>query len=192
MSPNLDHIKAVFIGTSAGGVTALNFLFRMLPENFSVPIIVVLHLGENAFIPSAFYNPPGVNVLEAEEKIYIKAGNIYFAPPDYHLLVEEDKTFSLSTEEKVKFARPSLDVTMDTLADAYGDKILSIILTGANDDGAEGQKKIKDKGGITIVQNITEALYKTMPEAAINKTIPDLILTLEEIGNLLKTIKGKK
>ena len=183
-------IEAIFIGTSAGGVQSLNALFRLLPNNFLIPIIIVLHLGEKPFIPSAFRSPLGVKIVEAEEKESIHAKTIYFAPANYHLLIENDKTFSLTTEDNVQYARPALDVTMDSMAQVYKRNLLGIVLTGANEDGADGLKQIKHFGGVTVAQDPKDALYPTMPEAAIKRADPDYILSLEEIGSLLCNLKG--
>ena len=191
MKTSQSVIKAIFIGTSAGGVTALNTIFKLLPEGFQVPVIVVLHLGDKKLIQSAFYCPKGVILKEADEKEPILPGYIYFAPAGYHLLVENDYTFSLSTEEKVQYARPSIDVTMDTAADAYGPSLLGVILTGANEDGADGLAKIKKNRGITIVQNPDTAEHNSMPRAAIKKTDPDFILSVQEIGSFLAGVVGK-
>lgn len=184
---NLNHIEAIFIGASAGGVVALNLLFDMLPTGFKLPIIVVIHLGEKPFIPTAFHVPKGMKLCEAEEKDAVNGSTIYFAPPNYHLLIESDLTFSLTNEEKVQFARPSLDVTMDSLARVYRSKLLGIILTGANEDGADGLLQIKKLGGLTIVQDPEEAYHKSMPLAAIKKAKPDYILPLKGIGEFLIT-----
>jgi len=109
-------------------------------------------------------------------------GKIYIAPPNYHLLVEEDKTLSLSTNKHVNFARPSIDVLFETAADVFGEKLVGIILTGANEDGSRGLKKIKESGGLTIVQDPDTAAVDTMPKAAIASTKVDYILPLENIG----------
>lgn len=190
MKKNLSHIEAIFIGASAGGVNALNTIFKQLPEHFSIPIIVVLHLGDHSLIPEAFHPPKGVKLVEAEEKEPILSEHIYFAPAGYHLLIEEDHTFSLSNEERVQFARPSLDVTMDTAASAYQNKLLAIVLTGANEDGADGLAKIKKLKGTTIAQNVQEAEYPTMPQAAIKKASPDYVMTLEEIAKFMARLEG--
>jgi two-component system, chemotaxis family, protein-glutamate methylesterase/glutaminase len=183
-------IKAIFIGTSAGGVMALNTLFKMLPAHFKVPIIAVLHLGDNELIPTAFHSPVGVKVIEAEEKETIQSQHIYFAPAGYHLLVENDYSFSLSTEEKVQYARPSLDVSMESLAEVYGKSLLGIVLTGANEDGAFGLLAIKKAGGLTVAQSPDEAEYKTMPMSAIKKADPHHVLHLKEIGELIAKTEG--
>ncbi len=183
-------IKAIFIGTSAGGVTALNSIFKVLPPNFKLPIIVVLHLGDKKLIPSAFHPPKGVTLREADEKDPILPQHIYFAPAGYHLLVESDQTFSLSTEGKVQYARPSLDVTMDTMAQAYGSNLVGVILTGANEDGADGLLEIKKHKGMTIAQTPESAEYDSMPKAAIRKADPDFILSVPEIGSFLAKLEG--
>lgn len=190
MAGNIQSIKAIFIGTSAGGVSALNKIFKSLPENFRTPIIVVLHLGEKPLIPSAFYPPKGVKLVEADEKEIIQSKHIYFAPAGYHLLVENDFSFSLTNEEKVQYARPSLDVTMDSLAQVYNEKLLAIVLTGANEDGAEGLSIIKKAGGLTVAQDLNEAEYDVMPAAAIKLAQPDFILSLEDISSLMIKLEG--
>ena len=183
-------VKAIFIGGSAGGVTAYNTIFKTLPDNFKIPIIAVLHVGDQDFIPTAFKTPKGMVLKEADEKEPILPGHIYFAPAGYHLLIEEDFTFSLSTEEKVQYARPSLDVTMETAAHAYKSELVGIVLTGANEDGANGLMMIKKRNGITIAQNPKEAEYDTMPNAAIKKASPDFIFTLAEIVAYLSQLEG--
>lgn len=187
---NIQPIKAIFIGASAGGVVALNTIFKSLPENFKTPIITVLHLGDRPLIPTAFYPPKGVKLVEAEEKEIIEPNHIYFAPAGYHLLIENDLTFSLTNEEKVQYARPSLDVTMDSLSQIYQENLLAIVLTGANEDGAEGLATIKKAGGITVVQDLAEAEHTTMPAAAIKATSPDFILPLKDISSLMIKIEG--
>lgn len=182
-------IKAIVIGTSYGGLQALKIIIGKLPQSFSVPVIVVLHIGNNninTFIASLNKNHK-LKVKEAEEKEIIKGETIYFAPPNYHLQIEEDFIFSLSTAEKVKFSRPAIDVLFETAAWAYKDNLLGILLTGSNSDGAEGLKIIKEFGGTTIVENPETAFAKSMPQAGILKSTPDFILNLDEIAD--KTIK---
>lgn len=183
--------RVIIIGTSAGGVSALNTLFKKLSPSFSIPIIVVLHLGHHPLITQGFYSPKTITLKEADEKEPILRNHIYFAPADYHLLIEDDFTFSLSTEEKIQFARPSIDVTMESLASVYEEKVIGIILTGANEDGARGLEKIKNNNGIAIVQNLNEAQFPTMPQAAFNRASPDYVMTLEEIAEFIIKLEGK-
>jgi len=181
---------AIVIGTSAGGVEALNQLFRNLPANFEVPIIVVLHLGNDCvFLPNAFHTPDGIILREADEKDPIVPKSITFAPPGYHLLIEQDFTFSLSTEDLVNFSRPSIDVTFESAAEAYGERLLGIILTGANEDGAQGLKHVKALKGLTITQDPAEASSKAMPQAAIIAAKPHYIIKLIKIAELLTRLQ---
>jgi two-component system chemotaxis response regulator CheB len=124
-------------------------------------------------------------VREAADKESIAPGTVYFAGPGYHLSVEMDKTFSLSGEAPVHYSRPSIDVLMESAADAYGPGLAGILLTGANADGAAGLAKIRRQGGLTVVQDPAEAQAPTMPQAAIRTLQPNLILTLDGIHGLL-------
>jgi two-component system chemotaxis response regulator CheB len=126
-----------------------------------------------------------LNVKEADEKENIQGGYVYFAPPNYHLLVENNKTFSLSTDEKVNYSRPSIDVLFESAAHVYGPRLAAIILTGANNDGAEGLRLIKEKGGLVIVQDPQSADSSYMPGAALQVVEPDFVLGLPEIGRWL-------
>jgi len=182
--------KIIVIGASAGGREAFLKVLSPLPEDFPIPIVVVQHVHptQNMFFIEDMNNQCRLAVKQAEEKEAIQRGKIYFAPPDYHLLIEEDKTFSLSFDEKVNYARPSIDVLFESAADAYASEIIGIILTGANFDGANGLKLIKNSGGLAIVQNPEEAESPTMPKGAINMTKVDHILTLKEIEEFLKKL----
>lgn len=176
-------IKAVVIGASYGGLEAIKLVLNELPANIKIPVIIVLHIGNNninTFL--ALLNKDGKHfVKEVEENEEIKAGTIYFAPPNYHLQVENEFAFSLSTAEKVNFSRPSIDVLFETAAWTFKNGLLGILLTGSNSDGAEGLKTIKEFGGTTIVENPETAFAKTMPLSGIKKSIPDFILDLKNI-----------
>lgn len=182
--------KAIVIGVSSGGLNAMKYLFPALPADFSIPIIVVQHISshsDNHWI--ALLNSMSMlNVKEADEKEKINPGTIYIAPANYHLLIEEDHTFSFTIDEKVNFARPSIDVLFETAANAYGHQLIGVVLTGANHDGALGLKKIKKMGGLTIVQDPATAEAGHMPASAIKETSPDHILPLEDIAQLLINI----
>lgn len=177
-------IKLIVIGASFGGMEAVKNVLKNLPDTFIVPIAVVLHIGNNninTYI-SLLNNLSHYKIKDAEEKEPIKEQTMYFAPPNYHLLVEEDFTFSLSTDEKINFSRPAIDVLFETAAWSFKDKLAGVLLTGSNQDGAAGMKTIQEYGGITIVENPETAFANTMPETAVKNTTPDHILDLEDIA----------
>jgi len=187
-------IKIVVIGVSAGGSEALCQILAELPASFPLPIVIVQHLhpDQDGYIIEHFNKLWQMNVEEAIDKTVIKNGNIYFAPPNYHLLVEDEKTFALSVDDKVCYARPSIDVLFKSAADVYGTSTLAIILTGANSDGTEGIKYIKKKGGMTIAQAPDTAYSPVMPQSAIDTGKIDKVLTLTEISNILKLVDAAK
>lgn len=180
-------IEAVVIGTSAGGLEALSKILPGIPRNFPVPILVVQHIAPNSdnFLARHLNSLSQIKVKEAEEKESIKPATAYIAPPNYHMLVEDDRTLTLTVDEKVNYSRPSIDVLFESAAYAFKGKVLAVVLTGANHDGAAGAALIKNKGGIVIVQEPKSAQVPVMPEAAIKATKPDYIVPLEEIPNLL-------
>lgn len=179
--------KAVVIGASSGGLNAMKVLLPALPAGFSLPVILVQHVGvhSEAYWINLLNTMSKLDIKEAEEKDMIEKGNVYIAPPNYHLLVERDHTLSFSTEKKINFSRPSIDVLFESAAEAYKDELVGIILTGSNNDGAWGLKKIKDYGGLTVAQDPQTAEFSYMPAAAISLTSPDHVLTLDEIVQLL-------
>jgi len=178
---------AVVIGVSAGGMTALGILLPYFPVHYDLPVIIVQHShpGSDDFLTQYLNDKCRLMVKQAEEKEPILPGTIYFAPPNYHLLIEMDRSFSLSVEEPVNFARPSIDVLFETAAEVYGSKLMGVILTGASADGARGLVKIKDAGGITVVQDPRTAEAGIMPKSAISAGEVDFILPLEAIGKFL-------
>lgn len=190
--PPLQTIEAVVIGASAGGVQALLALLSDLPDSFHLPIVAVLHLPDNrdSELAEIFEHRLSMAVREAADKESIAPATLYFAGSGYHLSVEMDRSFSLSCEAPVHYSRPSIDVLMESAADAYGASLAGILLTGANFDGAAGLAKIRQRGGLTVVQDPAEAQVPTMPEAAIRKRQPNLILTLDGIRRLLLKLDG--
>ena len=185
--PEPRNIKAVVLGASAGGLHALKQLLPALPATFPCPLLIVQHTSPHSdnYMVRMLNELSAITVKEADEKEPIVPGTAYVAPPDYHLLVEEDFTLSLSVEEKVNYSRPSIDVLFETAADAYGPQLLGIVLTGANADGARGLAYIKKKGGFALVQQPEDAESPAMPRAAIEKAAPDKVLTLQEIISFL-------
>jgi two-component system chemotaxis response regulator CheB len=186
-APRIRRVEAAVIGASAGGVDALGVLFAHLPADWRLPMVVVLHLPEEheSRLPELFRLRLPFPVLEAQDKAPVAPGCLYFAPPGYHLSIERDRSFSLSCEPPVLFSRPSIDVLMDSAADAYGPALAGLLLTGANEDGARGLHGIHRAGGITAVQHPAEAQVPTMPEAAIARHVPDFVLPLRELRALL-------
>jgi two-component system chemotaxis response regulator CheB len=185
---------AVVIGLSSGGMNAMKIIFSLLPKDFSTPIIIVQHISprsDNQWI-ELLNDKINFTIKEADEKEKIKNGTIYIAPANYHLLIEKNKTFSLTIDERVNFARPSIDVLFESAAEAYKNKLIGVVLTGSNHDGAKGIKRIKEYGGLAIVQDPETAESAYMPTSAIAAVKPDYILSLEEITDLLIKIDKQK
>ena len=162
-------IKAVVIGASAGGVQALLQILPALPASYRLPVLIVVHVPpdrDNALV-SLFQARCQIEVREAEDKEPILPGVVYFAPSDYHLLVEKDATLSLSSDELVNHSRPSIDVLLESSADAFGPELVGVILTGANDDGARGLQAVVEAGGVAIVEDPAEAYASAMPAASL-------------------------
>jgi two-component system chemotaxis response regulator CheB len=179
--------EAIVIGVSSGGMNAMKVIFSRLPKNFKTPVIIVQHIGKqsnNKWI-ELINITSNIFIKEADEKEKITRGIAYIAPPDYHLLIEKTKTFSLSVDERVNFARPSIDVFFESAAEAYKRKLIGVILTGSSSDGTKGLKRIKECGGVTIVQDPATAESEYMPASAIEAMQVDYVLPLEEIINLL-------
>lgn len=185
------NYRAVVIGVSAGGLGALRTILSLLKENLSVPVIIVQHTSPNSgdYMVRHLDSLSKLKVKEADEKEKLEAGKAYVAPANYHLLVESDETLSLSVDERVNYSRPSIDVLFESASDVFGDSLIGIVLTGANSDGSAGLKKIKDSGGLAVVQEPRSAEVPAMPQAAIEAVgKPDHILSLENIAELLNRI----
>ena len=184
---DLPSVEAIVIGASAGGVEALLNLLGPLRAGFVLPIIVVLHLPDErrSHLVEVFARRVSMPVLEASDKTPVEAGTLYFAAPGYHLSVEHDRSFSLSQEDRVHHSRPAIDYLFESAADAYGPSLAAVLLTGANRDGASGLAQVKQRGGLTIVQDPQEAQVATMPQAALDIHQPDHILPIRGIGRLL-------
>ncbi|AKA24205.1 chemotaxis protein CheB [Pseudomonas chlororaphis] len=183
----LPRVEAIVVGASAGGVEALLKIFTALPEGFGLPILVVLHLPDErrSQLAEVFAQRVALPVQEAGDKQTIERGTLYFAAPGYHLSVEQDRSLSLSQEDRVHHSRPAIDYLFDSAADAYGPGLAAVLLTGANQDGAQGLAQVKRRGGLSIVQDPAEAQVATMPEAALALHQPDYILPLHGISRLL-------
>lgn len=183
-------LYGIVIGTSAGGIDALGFLLPNIPAGLNMAIFVVQHISsdsDSVFI-DILNQKCGINVREACHNEEIRTDIIYFAPPDYHLLIEKNFTISLSSEAKVNFSRPSIDVLFETAAEAFTNRLTGILLTGANRDGSQGLRRIKELGGTTIVQSPADAAFSEMPASALRLFTPDKIMTLKQIAEFLSNL----
>ena len=180
---------ALVIGASAGALGALNTILSVLSADFELAVILVVHRhpDSNNYMEEFLNSNCMLQVKQAEEKESIQGGTVYIAPPNYHLLIEDDRTFSLSVDSAVNYARPSIDVLFESAADVYGSDLIGVILTGNNDDGSQGLKKIKKNGGLTIVQTPESADADGMPRAAIEVAKPERVMSLEAIGPFFNT-----
>ena len=181
------NYEIVVVGTSSGGTKTLRQIFSVLPPDFILPICVIQHLHplQKSAAIVKFHENCKIPLKEATDKEPIMAGHIYIAPPNYHLLIEDGRYLALSVDAKVNFSRPSIDVLFDSAVDVYGQKIIGIILTGANHDGSQGLHTIARVGGCTIVQDPETAKVPAMPLAALARTQADYILPPDKIGHLL-------
>lgn len=182
--------KAIVIGTSAGGIEALDYLLPHIPPNKEFAFFIVQHISpsSDSYFIRIYKEKCKVTLREVCHTDEIVPGSVYFAPPDYHLLIEKDYTLTISSDEKVNFSRPSIDVLFESAADVYRDRLTGILLTGANHDGSKGLKYIQKMGGNTIIQEPSNATYSEMPKSALKIMKPDKILTLQEIGQYLENL----
>jgi two-component system chemotaxis response regulator CheB len=186
----LNKYEAIVIGTSAGGLYALTAVLQNLPVQYPIPIIIVQHRSKDQkyLLEDVLQSKTKIKIKQADEKEHIDAGFVYIAPPDYHLLIENDRTFSLSADAHVRFSRPSIDVLFESAAPVYGEGLVGIILTGSNNDGAEGVKAIQMNGGLVIAQHPEDSEYPVMPLAAIKTQQVTHTWTLYEIQKFLLEI----
>jgi len=179
--------KLIVIGGSAGSLEVILQILPALNPNLNVPVIIVIHRRNSykSLLATLLSTKTGLKVKEAEEKENILPGNIYLAPADYHLLIEKNFTFSLDLSEKVNYSRPSIDVTFECAAEAYGSNILCILLSGANSDGVEGLKTVKENGGIAAIQDPATAEVSFMPLQALQHVAIDHIFKVAEIAHFI-------
>lgn len=188
----LRGIEGIVIGTSAGGVEALSVVLPALPATLRASVFVVIHLprARSSMLVDIFTRRCALPVHEAEDKDVALPGHIYFAPPDYHLLLNRGPQMALSVDDPVHYSRPSIDVLFESAADVYGENLLGIILTGANADGAAGLNAVHRAGGVTVVQRPEDAHSPLMALSALKRTTVDFVLSLDQIAGLLATLDG--
>lgn len=179
--------EAVVIGTSAGGMNALAVILPALPDSFPLPVAVVQHLSPHSdgFLAEYLDRIGKLRAKEAEDKEPMRPGYVYVAPAGYHLLVESDRTFSLSVDAHVNFCRPSIDVLFESAAEVFQSGLIGVVLTGANADGSHGLMSVKAHGGLAVVQDPESAEASCMPRSALERTTVDYAVALEEIAPLL-------
>lgn len=183
--------ELLVIGGSAG---SLDILLNVLPElmpGLPFAIVVVLHRksSSTSALTDLFSSKTSIPVAEVEEKDPIVPSHLYIAPADYHLMIENNKTFSLDSSEKINYSRPSIDLTLETAAEAYADKLTCLLLSGANTDGAEGLLAVKQYGGMITIQDPGDAKVPLMPQNAIMTVKPDRILKNSEIAGFINSLR---
>jgi len=188
--PKKGRYKAVVIGVSAGGFQALSTVLPRFHRTLPLPIFIVQHMSpaSDSYLVEHLQNICRVEVKLAEDKETPQPAMVYLAPPDYHLLIEEDYSLALSLENRVNYSRPSIDVLFKSAAEVYRDALIGVIMTGANADGSKGLLKIKEYGGLTVVQAPETAEVATMPESAIAAVEVDYIVPLEKLGLFLNSV----
>jgi two-component system chemotaxis response regulator CheB len=184
----LRRAEVLLLGGSAGSFTPIFNIIRSLPDSYTQPIVVVIHRGKNNFsdIENLFGDNCRILVKEITDKDKIAGGKVFIAPANYHTLFEKGKTFALDVSEPVWYSKPSIDVTFESAADAYGDKCAAILFSGANQDGASGLLALRNMGALTIVQDPENAEMHVMPMAAVNINAGEFILTSNEIVKLIR------
>ncbi len=185
-----ERVDAVVIGASAGAVQGLLSILPSLPADYPVPVIVVVHVpaGPENALAALLRDRCRMSVKEAEDKEPVAPGVVYLAPSDYHLLVETEGAFSLSSDEPVHYARPSIDVLFESAADAWSEGLVGVILSGANEDGAAGLARILAQGGVGLVEEPDDAYASAMPLAALAAAPSARRMTLAEIRDCLQEI----
>ncbi|MCF8423595.1 MAG: response regulator [Bacteroidia bacterium] len=184
---NMEKEGVIIFGGSAGSIEVIMNIFPFIPPDYPFAIVVVLHRKNTVehHLEDVLSRKAKIPVMEIQDKMQLKPAHIYIAPGDYHLLVDDNGFCTLDYSEKINYSRPSIDVTFDCFANAFGNRCIGILLSGANADGAESLKKIQDKGGLTIVQSPESAKVATMPMSAINLFSPDVIADIPQISGML-------
>lgn len=182
--------RAVVMGASSGGLEALAAVLCALDKDFPLPVAVVQHLGPepDSYLARHLDAKCALHVKEADEKELLAPGTVHIAPPNYHLLVEQDGTLSLSVDKRVCYARPSVDVLFESAAVAFGGALVGVVLTGGNEDGRDGIAAIRRAGGLAVAQDPEDAAAPAMPRAAITGPGVDHVLPLSGIGPFLNRL----
>jgi two-component system chemotaxis response regulator CheB len=180
----------VAIAASAGGLTALTAILGRLPATFRAIVVVVQHLDprHRSLMPEIIGRRSSLPVHQAVEGSEVQVGHVYLAPPAHHLLINGDATISLTQTELVNFVRPSADLLFESVAAAYGERAIAVVLTGTGSDGSMGVTAIKKRGGTVIAQDEASSQFFGMPSAAIRTGVVDFVLSLDEIPAALQML----
>ena len=183
----------LIIGGSAGSLAVIMSILSHLGPKQDLSVIIVVHRksDQDSILAEVIQSKTGWKTVEADEKEEIKPGIAYLAPANYHLLIERDRSFALDDSEKVNFSRPSIDVSFESAADVFGSELIAVLLSGASADGVQGLIRVKESGGISIVQSPESAEISYMPEQAINHAPIDFILHADEIGRKVTELCGQ-
>jgi len=179
--------SAVVVGASAGGLVALSKILERLPADFALPILLAqhIHASDEGRLARHLDASSTLTVVEPFDKEPIQPGHVYVAPANYHMLVEQNGTIALSVDPRVNWSRPSIDVLFESAAHAWGARLIAIMLSGANQDGADGMREIKARGGLLVAQDPAGAEHPVMPQAAIERAGIEIVLSPQDIGDLL-------
>ncbi len=187
------NYDAIVVGGSSGGIDALIRILPALPTTLRAGVLVVVHLPRDrpSLLAEIFRQRCPLPMREAQDQDPVTPGTVYFAPPDYHLLVDRGPRLALSVDALEHFSRPSIDVLFESAADQYGERLLGILLSGANEDGARGMQAIAASGGLVVVQDPTSAPVPTMPQAALERTAAHHVLPPQGIADLLSGLHAE-
>ena len=180
--------RLLAIGGSAGSLQVILDILTSIGENFPMPVLVILHrnVSFESTLEDLFFSRTGLPVKEVEEKDMMQNGTVYLCPADYHVLLEQDRSFSLDYSEKVNFSRPSIDVTFRSAADVFGSGLLAVLLSGGNADGVDGLQYVKERGGVTVVQDPATAEVPYMPQQAVTKMTPDYVQPADNLPSFVR------
>ena len=190
MAKNALNKRCVVIGGSAGSLKIVLYILAHLRPDFTIPLVIILHRknDDSSILTEVLCRNSLLRVKEAEDKETIRPATVYLAPANYHLLIEKNHTFSLDASEKVNYSRPSIDVTFQTAAEAFGSGLTGIILSGANEDGTAGLRTIRKNKGTLIAQDPKDAYVPIMPQSAIDQGLADYIMPVKGITDFLNRI----
>ncbi|HTU60199.1 MAG TPA: chemotaxis protein CheB [Polyangiales bacterium] len=194
LSPDKVRIDAVVVGASAGAIDVLNVLLPALPAAIRASVVVLVHIPPHqpSLLVELFAPRCAPRVAEVQDKEAVGAGKIWFAPPNYHVLIERERSFALSLDEPVHFSRPSIDVLFESAADAYGENLLALVLTGASRDGCSGAVHVQRRGGLLFVQTPETAEAPLLPRLTIAEAKPNLVANVDQLAAMLVQLIGEQ